>query len=292
MVTGSPFMISNSSTKSARCIGSSFDKRGAARLLVLGEDHLAHGADAGLLEEHVLGAAQPDAFGAELDRGARILRRIGIDAHAESCAPDRPSPSACRIRRTVSGSIIGMRPASTWPSEPSMVMTSPVLKVRDPEAHGAAAIVDADRAATGDAGLAHAARHHRGVRGHAAARGQDALGRVHAVNVFRRGLDAHQNDLAAVGLQLGGFIGGEHDLAGGSAGRSRQAGCDHVTLGVRDRWSDAAADRAKRDRCARPHPSCVIRPSLASSTAMLQRGLGRALAAAGLQHPQFAAARP
>ena len=32
----------------------------------------------------------------------------------------------------ISGSIIGMRPASTWPSEPSMVMTSPVLKVREP----------------------------------------------------------------------------------------------------------------------------------------------------------------
>ena len=51
-------------------------QRGAAGLLVLGEDHLAHGADAGLLEEHVLGAAKADAFGAELDGGARVIRRI------------------------------------------------------------------------------------------------------------------------------------------------------------------------------------------------------------------------
>ena len=58
-------------------------QRGATRLLVLGEDHLAHGADARFLEEHVLGAAKPDALRAELDRGARVLRRIGIDAHAD-----------------------------------------------------------------------------------------------------------------------------------------------------------------------------------------------------------------
>jgi hypothetical protein len=32
----------------------------------------------------------------------------------------------------ISGSIIGIRPASTCPRDPSMVMTSPVLKVREP----------------------------------------------------------------------------------------------------------------------------------------------------------------
>ena len=58
-------MISNSSTKSSRCIGSSLASAARRRLLVVGEDHLAHGADAVLVEEHVLGAAQADAFGAE-----------------------------------------------------------------------------------------------------------------------------------------------------------------------------------------------------------------------------------
>ncbi len=56
-------------------------ERGAARGLVLRQNHFAHGADAVFLEEHVLGAAQPDAFGAELDRGARVGRRIGVGAH-------------------------------------------------------------------------------------------------------------------------------------------------------------------------------------------------------------------
>ena len=65
-------MIANSSTKSLRCIGSSSCQRGAPARLVVGEDHLAHGADAVLLEEHVLGAAQADAFGAEPDGDARV----------------------------------------------------------------------------------------------------------------------------------------------------------------------------------------------------------------------------
>jgi hypothetical protein len=63
-------MISNSSTKSWRCIGRIL-ARPRAGLLVVGQDHLAHRHDAIAFEEHVLGAAEPDALGAELARGAR-----------------------------------------------------------------------------------------------------------------------------------------------------------------------------------------------------------------------------
>ncbi len=59
-------------------------ERGAAALVVGGEDHLAHGLDAVGLEEHVLGAAQPDALGAELAGGAGVVRRLGIGAHLEA----------------------------------------------------------------------------------------------------------------------------------------------------------------------------------------------------------------
>ena len=56
-------------------------ERGAPVLLGVGQDHLAHGDDAVAVEEHVLGAAKPDAFGAEGARHARIERRLGIGAH-------------------------------------------------------------------------------------------------------------------------------------------------------------------------------------------------------------------
>ena len=170
-------------------------ERGAARFLVVGEDHLAHGADAVLVEEHVLGAAEPDALGAEL--AARRARRSACRhwRARRACAPRRPSPSACANSPDSAGSVIGTRPISTWPVEPSMVMMSPALRRVPADAQGAGGVVDAQRAGAGDAGLAHAARDHGGVRGHAAARGEDALGGVHAVDVLGRGLDAHQDDV-------------------------------------------------------------------------------------------------
>ena len=56
---------------------------------------------------------------------------------------------------------------------------------------------------------------------------------MHAVNVFGRGLDPHQNDLVAVGLELRGLIGGEDNLAAGRARRGRQSGRDHVAMRLR-----------------------------------------------------------
>ena len=46
-------------------------------------------------------------------------------------------------------------------------------------------------------------------------RGQDAGGGVHAVNVFRAGFGAHQDDRVAVILQALGLVAVEDDLAGG-----------------------------------------------------------------------------
>src|SRR3546814_5528920 len=55
-------------------------------------------------------------------------------------------------------------------------------------------------------------RSHRGMAGHAAAGGQDALGRVHAVDALGAGLDPHQDHpLALARLGLGG-IGRENHL--------------------------------------------------------------------------------
>ena len=56
-------------------------ERSAPVLLGVGQDHLAHGDDALAVEEHVLGAAKTDAFGAEGARHARIGGRLGIGAH-------------------------------------------------------------------------------------------------------------------------------------------------------------------------------------------------------------------
>ena len=57
--------------KSSRWYGSSLASAAFALLERLGEDHLAHRVDAIAFEEHVLGAAQADADGAERDRRSR-----------------------------------------------------------------------------------------------------------------------------------------------------------------------------------------------------------------------------
>ena len=67
-------------------MGSSFCERLLAGLFVFGQNHGLHVRDAIGREEHVLGAAQPDAFGSELARGFGIARNIGIGAHAEVAA--------------------------------------------------------------------------------------------------------------------------------------------------------------------------------------------------------------
>src|SRR3546814_19934964 len=47
-------------------------------------DHLPHRQNAILVKEHVLGAAEPDALGAEVARSAGIARRLGIGADLEA----------------------------------------------------------------------------------------------------------------------------------------------------------------------------------------------------------------
>ena len=69
------------SRRSPALVRQELRERGLAALHVVGEDHLADGADALLVEEHVLGAAEPDALGAEAARGAGVERRVGVGAH-------------------------------------------------------------------------------------------------------------------------------------------------------------------------------------------------------------------
>ena len=101
MVTGSPSIALKIASKSLRCMGSKFRQRGFAVFQRIGEDHLAHGDDAVGFEEHMLGAAKADAFGAEAPRRRRIVRRVGIGANLQCADRNPPSPSAWRNRRSV-----------------------------------------------------------------------------------------------------------------------------------------------------------------------------------------------
>ena len=107
-------------------------------------------------------------------------------------------------------------------------------------------VVDHDAAGAGDAGPAHAARHHRGVAGHAAARGQDAARGVHAVDVLRAGFDPHQDHRLALGGAAFRLVGAEHHRAAGRARAGRQPLGQQRARRLRDRASGAATGRAPR----------------------------------------------
>jgi len=199
IVTGNPVMILNSSTKSLRCIGSILPERAAAAF-VIGEDHLADREDALGIEEHVLVRQRPMPSAPK----RRAVRRPAAFPHwpGPSLRRDRiGQPSASRKSPGQLGLLGRTAPAITSPVEPSMVMMSPALKCRSRTRHRAFLIVDADFARARDARPAHAARDDRRMAGHAAARGQDALGGVHAVNVFRAGLDPAEDHFLA-GLRM------------------------------------------------------------------------------------------
>jgi hypothetical protein len=84
--------------------------------------------------------------------------------------------------------------------------------------HPAVLGVDVERLRPAHAGLAHPARHHRGVRGLAAAAGQHAAGGDHAAEVVGVGLLAHEDDRPSLLGPLHGTCGVEHHLAGGGTG--------------------------------------------------------------------------
>jgi hypothetical protein len=75
-------------------------QRGAAALLVVGQDHLADGDDAVALEEHVLGAAQADALAPNLRAWAASAGVSALVRMPEGADLVGPLPSARRSRPT------------------------------------------------------------------------------------------------------------------------------------------------------------------------------------------------
>ena len=196
MVTGSPDMISKSSTKSSRCIGSSLasaarrPRSSSARII----SRMA--TMRSLLEEHVLGAAQADAFGAEAAAPSRAsVGRLGIGAHLHAAHGVGPFHQRRELAGQLRLAASRPRPSSTWPVEPSMVMMSPFLKVLAAGDEGARLGSRRGCAPAPETqGLPMPRATTAAWLGHAAARGQDAFGGMHAVDVLGAGLDAHQDD--------------------------------------------------------------------------------------------------
>ena len=167
-------------------------ERGAPRAGGVGQDHLAHRLDLALAEEHVLGAAEADALGAEGQRRAALIRLIGVGAHAHPAGLVRPGHElgvelirrgVFRRQRFVDhdaqdlARLRGDEPAEhlAGGAVDRQLVAGAQHVVASLDPHRAAAVVDLQRLAAGDAHLAHLPGDQRRVAGHAAARREDAL---------------------------------------------------------------------------------------------------------------------
>ena len=66
---------------------------------------------------------------------------------------------------------------------------------------------------------------------------QNSFGRVHPMDVLRRGFYADEDDFSAIGFQLRCFVGRENNFAAGRARRGWQASSDDTPMSARiDGW--------------------------------------------------------
>ena len=169
MVTGRSPMMRNRSWKSPRWNGSSLDN--AARrpasscAMIIWRTALMRSGSKNMcsVRQRPMPSA-PNFFAVSASSGVSALARTSIrrvlSAHSISVAK---SPD-------MAASIIATLPTNTSPVAPSSVIVSPARIVLAAGGQCLRVVVDRDAAGACHAGPTHAARHHRGMAGHAAAR--------------------------------------------------------------------------------------------------------------------------
>ena len=191
-------------------------ERGRLLLVRRGEDHAAHDGEAVGGEEHVLGAAQPDALGAEAAGVGRVLPGVGVGAHTELAAAHGVGPRQDGVEL---GGRFGRRERHRTEHHVAgrAVERDDVALVDGHVAGGEGTAGDLDRLRTDDGRGTPAPGDDGGVADEPAASGEDALRGHHPVDVLRARLVAHEDHLVAtLGGRLG-VVGGEVDLADGGA---------------------------------------------------------------------------
>ncbi len=154
-------------------------ERGAAAGFAVGEDHLLHDRQT-VAEEHVLGAAEPDALGAELPGARCILGVVGVRAHLQPPFDVRPAEDRLEVLvdlRRDQRHLADEHAARAAVDRDHVALDQPAVADRRET------VAERQLLAARDARLPHSPRHDRGVRGHAAVDGEDPLRRDHPVDV-------------------------------------------------------------------------------------------------------------
>ena len=168
-------------------------------ILVLGQNHLAHDVDTISLEEHVLGAAESYAGGAEGDRIGSLLRGIGIRAHLQ--ARGLAAPIHQFLEHLIGRALLCIegffnqnlhdlrggrrqRAGINFTSRPINRQSVALPENGAVHSHCFGGVIDLQGAGAADADLPHLAGDQRCVRADAALGREDALGCDHATKIF------------------------------------------------------------------------------------------------------------
>ena len=212
--------------------GKDLIQRFLAGFVSTGHDHPPHRHQTVLGEKHVLRAAQADALCSEATGDVGVLRRIRVAAHAQATKAVGPLHQFGKVAPEV-GCHQRRLPQDNLACCAVQGQSVAGLDGLVADAAVTGAFVDYQIAAANDATFAHAARHHRGMAGHASAGRQDALRSVHAADVFRRRFVTNEQDTGTVFVPADGVLRREHGLAACRPGRSRQPSSQHLQRSLR-----------------------------------------------------------
>ena len=262
-----------------------FVERNAAALFIVRQDHLAHSGNARGIKEHMLRAAQANAFCTKIARRLRIQWRFGVGADFHPATGIGPDHQRAKITHQLR---LQRRDFTRHHFSGGTIKRDDIAFMQRPsgDAQRFARGINLKAASTRYARTAHATCDNRRMARHAATCGQNAGCGVHAVNVFWAGFNAHQNDGLAALFPFVGSVGVKHNFARSCAGRRRQARGQHIahSIGIQRRVQQLVQRH-------RVHPQdSLVRGDEASVGHIdrdFQRCLRGALARSGLQHPQF-----
>ncbi len=266
-------------------------EEGVDRLATLGRggghDHALHDREPLGVEEHVLGAAQADALGAIGAGPGRLDRVIRVGSHVEATEVVGPAEELLEPRVVEVGGdgveLAGVDRAGRAVDRDPLSFVH--HGVTDGEAAGRE--VDVDLVGADHGRLAELAGDQRGVAGAAAARGEDALRREHAVHVVRLGVGPHEDDPAAfLGPPLGQVgVEGDHAHSGPRRHVQRRGEGGGAGQGAgRELRVEEGVDLGRRD--AAHGLLTADQPLVGLVDRDPHGGLRGALAVAGLQHPE------
>ena len=153
--------------------------------------------------------------------GVRSVVGVGPDLELAPADVVGPAQDGLELRRRLGRGQPQLAEDDLARCVPSSEMTSPSLTTTSPTRNCLPSMWMASAPTT--AGVPQPAGHDRGVRHQPAARGEDALGDHHPVDVLGAGLAAHEDDLLAPVGGVGGVVRGEVHLADGRARRRAEA---------------------------------------------------------------------